>query len=74
MEIILLVLGVIGIITLIAAIKIVPQQEAWVMERLGRFDSVLEPGMTIIIPIIQIFISLLTWNEIKHCMRRLQKI
>ena len=53
MEIILLVLGVIGIITLIAAIKIVPQQEAWVMERLGRFDSVLEPGMTIIIPIIQ---------------------
>jgi regulator of protease activity HflC (stomatin/prohibitin superfamily) len=53
MEIILLILGVLAIIGLISAIKIVPQQEAWVMERLGRFDSVLEPGMTIIIPVIQ---------------------
>ena len=36
-----------------SAIKIVPQQEAWVMERLGKFDGVLEPGLTMIIPIIQ---------------------
>ena len=34
-------------------IKIVPQQEAWVLENLGKFDRVLEPGLTIIIPIIQ---------------------
>ena len=53
MEIILLVLGVLGIIGLISAIKIVPQQEAWVIERLGKFDSVLAPGMTVIIPVIQ---------------------
>ena len=53
MEVLLLALSIIAIIGLISAIKIVPQQEAWVMERLGKFESVLEPGMTIIIPIIQ---------------------
>lgn len=49
----LLILGVLGIMLLVSAIKIVPQQEAWIVERLGKFDSVLEPGMTIIIPVIQ---------------------
>jgi len=53
MEIILLLLGILAIIVLISAVKIVPQQEAWILERLGRFDTVLEPGMTIIIPFIQ---------------------
>jgi len=53
MEILLLALSVIIIIGLMSAIKIVPQQEAWVMERLGKFDGVLEPGLTMIIPIIQ---------------------
>ena len=33
MEIILLILGVLAIIGLISAIKIVPQQEAWVVEK-----------------------------------------
>jgi len=53
MDILLLVISLLIIIGLISAIKIVPQQEAWVMERLGKFDSILPPGMTIIIPIIQ---------------------
>ena len=53
MDILLLVISILIIIGLISAIKIVPQQEAWIMERLGKFDSVLPPGMTIIIPIIQ---------------------
>ena len=53
MEILLIVISLLIIIGLISAIKIVPQQEAWVMERLGKFDSVLPPGMTIIIPVIQ---------------------
>jgi regulator of protease activity HflC (stomatin/prohibitin superfamily) len=34
-------------------VKIVPQQEAWVVEKLGKFDKVLQPGLTILIPIIQ---------------------
>jgi len=33
-------------------VRIVPQGEEWVVERLGRFHRVLEPGLSIIIPII----------------------
>lgn len=33
-------------------IKVVPQQNAWVVERLGKFHSVLTPGLNIIIPLI----------------------
>ncbi|XP_022810631.1 stomatin-like protein 2, mitochondrial, partial [Stylophora pistillata] len=53
MEIILLIISALAIIGLLSAIKIVPQQEAWVMEKLGKFDRVMEPGLNIIIPIIQ---------------------
>ncbi len=34
-------------------IKIVPQQKAWVVETLGKFDRVLQPGMNFLIPFIQ---------------------
>jgi len=34
------------------SVRIVPQQFAWVVERLGRFDRVLEPGLNVIIPFI----------------------
>lgn len=34
-------------------VKIVPQQQAWVVETLGRFDKVLEPGLNILIPFVQ---------------------
>ena len=53
MEMILLILGIFAIIGLISAIKIVPQQEAWIAEKLGKFDYVLEPGLNIIVPFIQ---------------------
>jgi regulator of protease activity HflC (stomatin/prohibitin superfamily) len=53
MDIILMIFGVIALILLMRMIKIVPQQEAWVLEKLGKFDRVLEPGLTLIIPIIQ---------------------
>ena len=33
-------------------IKVVPQQNAWGVERLGKFHSVLNPGLNIIIPFI----------------------
>ena len=29
-----------------------PQQEAWVVERFGRFHSVLQPGLRFLIPIV----------------------
>uniref|UniRef100_A0A803J5I0 Stomatin-like protein 2, mitochondrial n=3 Tax=Xenopus tropicalis TaxID=8364 RepID=A0A803J5I0_XENTR len=30
----------------------VPQQEAWVIERMGRFHRILEPGLNVLIPIL----------------------
>lgn len=33
-------------------ILFVPQQEAWVVERMGKFHKVLEPGLNILIPIV----------------------
>jgi regulator of protease activity HflC (stomatin/prohibitin superfamily) len=36
----------------IEGVRIVPQQHAWVVERLGRFHEVLEPGLRIIIPFV----------------------
>lgn len=33
-------------------VNFVPQQEAWVVERMGRFDRILEPGLNILVPIL----------------------
>jgi len=41
-----------AVVFVIEGVRIVPQQEAWVVERLGRFSEVLEPGLRIIIPIV----------------------
>jgi regulator of protease activity HflC (stomatin/prohibitin superfamily) len=34
------------------AVKVVPQQHAWVVERLGRYDRTLQPGLSFVIPFI----------------------
>ena len=34
----------------IEGVRVVPQQSAWVVERLGKFKQILEPGLNIIIP------------------------
>lgn len=47
-----LVLAVLGIIFAIKAIKVVPQQSAWILERLGKFHAVLNPGLNVVIPFI----------------------
>ena len=39
-----------GIVLAIESIKVVPQQQAWVVERFGRFHVVLEPGLNVIWP------------------------
>ncbi|XP_074627793.1 stomatin-like protein stl-1 isoform X2 [Acropora palmata] len=33
-------------------IKFVPQQEAWVIERFGKFNRILDPGLAILLPVI----------------------
>ncbi len=47
-----IVLLVIAIIFVSQCIKVVPQQTAWVVERLGKFHSVLSPGLNVIIPLV----------------------
>lgn len=37
---------------IVQIIKFVPQQEAWIVERMGKFDRMLEPGLNILIPFI----------------------
>ena len=44
-----LIIGVI-VAFVIEGVRIGPQQSAWVVERLGRFHTVLEPGLNLIIP------------------------
>ncbi len=46
------VLAAIAVIFVTQCIKVVPQQNAWVVERLGKFHAVLNPGLNIIIPFI----------------------
>jgi len=47
------VLAVIAIIFISQTFKIVPQQNAWVVERLGKFDRTLTPGLKFVIPFIE---------------------
>jgi regulator of protease activity HflC (stomatin/prohibitin superfamily) len=37
---------------IIEGVQVVPQQNAWVVERLGKFNAILEPGLTFIVPFI----------------------
>src|SRR5487761_2707028 len=51
MEIALFILVAAGIF-IIKALKVVPQQNSWVIERLGRFHAALLPGLNIVIPFV----------------------
>ena len=47
-----IVLLVIAIIFAVKSVNVIPQQTAWVIERLGKFHKVLNPGLNFIIPFI----------------------
>ncbi len=51
MEIALFIL-IAAVIFVAKAVKVVPQQHAWVVERLGRFHASLSPGLNIVVPFI----------------------
>jgi len=46
------ILFVLALVFVIKTINVVPQQHAWVVERLGRFHAVLAPGLNIVIPFV----------------------
>ncbi|WP_437177152.1 SPFH domain-containing protein [Advenella kashmirensis] len=48
----LAILIVLVLVFLVKSIAIVPQQHAWIIERLGRYDRTLSPGARFIIPFV----------------------
>ncbi len=48
-----LVIAIIAIVFVVRTFKIVPQQHAWVVERLGKYDRTLTPGLKFLIPFIE---------------------
>ena len=52
MEAVFIVILVIAAIFVARSLKVVPQQHAWVVERLGKYQGTLTPGLNILIPFI----------------------
>ena len=48
-----LIVAVIAALFVIRAIKIVPQQHAWVVEKLGKYDRTLTPGLKFVVPFVE---------------------
>ena len=51
-EIVVIAILIFAIVTVWKGVRIVPQGEEWIVERLGKFNATLTPGLTIIIPYI----------------------
>ena len=47
-----LILLVIAVIFITRSVKVVPQQNAWVVERLGKYHATLAPGLNFLVPFI----------------------
>ncbi len=47
-----LTIFVIAVIFITRSVKIVPQQHAWVIERLGKYHTTLTPGLQILVPFV----------------------
>ncbi|MGH8110778.1 MAG: SPFH domain-containing protein [Rhodanobacteraceae bacterium] len=50
--IIILVIIAIAIAIISRGLRIVPQQHAWIVERLGRYNTTLGPGLNLIVPLV----------------------
>ncbi len=47
-----LILLVVAVIFIVRSLKVVPQQNAWVVERLGKYHSTLTPGLNLLVPFV----------------------
>jgi regulator of protease activity HflC (stomatin/prohibitin superfamily) len=47
-----LIVLILAIVFVVRAIKVVPQQHAWIVERLGKYDRTLTPGLNFLIPFV----------------------
>jgi regulator of protease activity HflC (stomatin/prohibitin superfamily) len=51
-EIVSIVILIIAIIFVARSVKVVPQQNAWVVERLGKYHATLSPGLNFLVPFV----------------------
>jgi len=61
--VVLLVLVAFVIIVLVRSVRIIPQARAGVVERLGKYQRTLNPGLTILIPFVDRLLPLLDLRE-----------
>ncbi|WP_028603300.1 SPFH domain-containing protein [Ottowia thiooxydans] len=47
-----IVLFVIAVVFITRSVKVVPQQNAWVVERLGKYNTTLTPGLSFLVPFV----------------------
>lgn len=55
---------VFAVILVTSIVKIVPQSEMWVVERLGKYNRTLSPGLSILIPFVEKIVNKQTMKEI----------
>ena len=51
-QIVVVAILVFAVVTVWKGVRIVPQGEEWIVERLGKYNATLNPGLTIIVPYI----------------------
>ncbi len=59
----LLVLGALLLLVVARSVRIVPQARAGIVERLGRFQRILQPGLTLIVPFVDRLLPLIDLRE-----------
>lgn len=56
-------LAVFGAVTLSKSVRIVPQARAGIVERLGRYNRTLDPGLTVVVPFVDRVLPLIDLRE-----------
>jgi len=51
-EIVVIVILIIAVMFIVRSVKVVPQQTAWVVERLGKYHATLTPGLNFLVPFV----------------------
>jgi regulator of protease activity HflC (stomatin/prohibitin superfamily) len=41
------------VVTVFKGVRMVPQQSVWIVEKLGKFDRALEPGLNFLLPYVE---------------------
>jgi regulator of protease activity HflC (stomatin/prohibitin superfamily) len=61
--IVVLLLFIFVLVTLAKSVRIVPQARAGIVERLGRFNRTLDPGLTVVVPFVDRVLPLIDLRE-----------